>query len=115
MDLLADDYNKNSVAYILVESLNELILKYELENKKISDKSNREEFKSIQSKLEVYGNKVVKGKIISLLSSKTNSNYESNLKRLKDSVARMLSDNIQLANKFIIPEDESRKTRRKSG
>ena len=105
MDLLANTYDKNSIAYTLVESVNELILRYELENKKISDKTNREELKDIQSNLEIYGNKVVKGKIITLLSAKTNSTYESNLKKLKDSIVRMLSDNNQLANKFInIPE-----------
>lgn len=101
MDLLANIYDKNSIAYTLVESVNELILRYELENKKISDKTNREELKDIQSNIETYGNKIVKGKIITLLSAKTNSTYESNLKKLKDSIVRMLSDNNQLANKFI--------------
>lgn len=101
MELLANNYNKDSVAYILVESVNELILKYELENKKISDKNSKEEFKSIQFNLETYGNKIVKGKIISILSAKINLDYENNLKKLRDSILRMLSDNNQLANKFI--------------
>lgn len=113
MDLLANIYDKNSIAYTLVESVNELILRYELENKKISEKVNREEFKLVQSNLEIYGNKVVKGKIITLLSAKTNSTYESNLKKLRDSIERMLSDNNQLANKFIdIPEDKSNKKKK---
>lgn len=101
MELLANNYDKDSVAYILVESVNELVLKYELENKKISDKNSKEEFKSIQFNLETYGNKIVKGKIISILSAKINSDYKNNLKKLRDSVLRMLSDNNQLANKFI--------------
>ena len=97
MDLLANTYDKNSIAYTLVESVNELILRYELENKKISDKTNREELKDIQSNLEIYGNKVVKGKIITLLSAKTNSTYESNLKKLKDYVKEMQNQNMENA------------------
>ena len=106
MELLTNEYERESVAFRLVESVNEIIVKYEIENKRISDKGDREEFKSIQSDIEGYGNRIVKSKLIVLLSSKSNSEYENNLKKLRDSVMRMIVDNNQLSNKKINQKDK---------
>ena len=100
MELLVNNYQEDTVAFKLVESVNRFIQIYEEEGKKISDKD-RTGFIKYQSDLETYGNKVVRGKVISLLSVKDNSSYEIGLKKLRDSLTRMLIDNNQLGNKKI--------------